>query len=284
MKLKLIPVIVFLLVIYMLLPSDGVWFNDVTLATQDNRKSLFASYTSSREEFASKADILRNPEVNYIVHPVTSYSRDGKNSPNATMYLTSGWIRTGSYNTGRVHGALDTDIVGYNDLDSCPAGYHDCDDVALIAPITGVVEKVVNNVGKESQYYEDQVNTSMVAIKATGAFEGWTVYVMHLSSIPNYITEGYTINQGDYIGFQCSQGRSTGSHVHVEVRSGGSDVPIGEWMPYLTTHSSIKTVEDHTGGIATLSLQGWLSKDVTKLNTNPKYESTVTIPDQFKIS
>lgn len=285
MKIKLIPILIFLLVIYMILPSSGNWFNNVSLASQDNRKALFASYasSSSREEFASQASTIKNPEVNYIVHPATSYTRDGKINPNATMQLTSGWIRSGSYNTGHVHGALDTDLTGYNALHSCPAGYYDCDDIALIAPVTGVVTKVVNNAGHEKEYYGDMTNTSMIAIQATGAFEGWTIYVMHLSSIPDYITEGYTINQGDYIGFQCSQGRSTGSHVHMDVRSGNAKVSITEWMPYLTSHSSIKSVNDMTGVKARIALQGWIDSDIVRFNQNPKYESEVIIPDNFKI-
>lgn len=282
LKLKFIAIILFLLIVYMILPSSGLWVNDVNLNTQDSRSSLFSSYASSKEEFVSKADIILNPDVDFIVHPATSYTRDGKSSPNTTLHLTSGWIRSGNYNTGKIHGALDTDVTGQNTLTNCNGGYDACESVALIAPVSGTVTKVVNNAGHEKEYFGDMVHTSMVAIQARGAFEGWTIYVMHLASIPDYIIEGYTIKQGDYIGFQSSQGRSTGPHVHLDVRSGNAKVPITEWMPHLTTHSSIKSVKDSTSVKARLNLQGWVDTDVTRFDTNPKYESEVIIPDQFK--
>jgi murein DD-endopeptidase MepM/ murein hydrolase activator NlpD len=266
LKLKLCLIGLALLVIYVILPSGGIWFNDVELNSQDGRNSQFLSKLSSNEFVAKAAESL-NPDIDYIVYPSTAISKNGDNTATGILYLTSGWVRTGSYRTNDIHGALDTDVKG--------------DGTVLIAPVSGVVETVVNNVGYEEDYYMDQIHTSIISIKATGAFEGRSFYIMHLVDIPDYIVPGYEIKQGDYIGTQSAQGRATGSHVHFEVRSGGAKVDISEWFTHLTTHSSITRIEDSTG-TPSRSRQGWIEEDVSLFSNNPKYEMEVVVPPQYK--
>lgn len=53
--------------------------------------------------------------------------------------------------------------------------------------------------------------------------EGWTVVMMHMDSLT--VSEGQQVERGDHLGYSGNTGRSTGPHLHLEVRN-PSDQPI----------------------------------------------------------
>lgn len=52
---------------------------------------------------------------------------------------------------------------------------------------------------------------------------GWTVVMMHMDSLT--VSEGQTVKKGDHLGYSGNTGRSTGPHLHLEVRN-PSDQPM----------------------------------------------------------
>lgn len=46
---------------------------------------------------------------------------------------------------------------------------------------------------------------------------GWTVVMMHMDSLT--VSEGQTVKKGDHLGYSGNTGRSTGPHLHLEVRN-----------------------------------------------------------------
>lgn len=283
MKFKISIFIIFILIVYFLVPIGEYSIDDVSINNMNNMNTQFASMKLTSTEFVERVESNVKPEVGYIVHPSTAISRDNDNSVSAILAITSGWYREGSFQSGKLHGALDSDVVGHKNLSSCPSGHSDCDDTVLIAPVSGIIEKVVNNVGNESAYYKDQKHNSMVVIKATGVFKGRSIWIMHLANIPDNIVVGYQIKQGEYIGTQCAQGQSTGSHVHMEVRNGTARVNIAEWFKSLTFHSSIKEVKDYTGSNPSTDVQGWVKDDIIIINNNPRYNSEIVVPNKYKV-
>lgn len=53
--------------------------------------------------------------------------------------------------------------------------------------------------------------------------EGWTVVMMHMDSLT--VSQGQQVKRGDHLGYSGNTGRSTGPHLHLEVRN-PSDQPM----------------------------------------------------------
>ena len=53
--------------------------------------------------------------------------------------------------------------------------------------------------------------------------EGWTVVMMHMDSLT--VSQGQQVKKGDHLGYSGNTGRSTGPHLHLEVRN-PSDQPM----------------------------------------------------------
>lgn len=282
MKFKLCLLIIVVCVVYCLLPIGEYGITDVDALYTDSRNSTFQSLKV--DEFIYQTKKNTNPEVGYIVHPNVAMTRDGVVSDKGVLTITSGWIRTGSFQTGAMHKALDTVVGGVKNINSCPAAGHgyECGDTVLIAPVSGTIEVVVSNAGKEDEYYQDFVHNSEIRIKAEGELEGYYIRILHLANIPSNFKPGYKIKQGEYIGTQCAQGLSSGSHVHMDVLNGVAEVHLNEWFNNLMVHSSIQQVVDDTG-MASRDRQGWDASDIDELNEREKYDSEVVIPDANRV-
>lgn len=281
MSLKVPVVFVALIILYLTVPLGSYSYNDIINVPND--KNAFKSMYLSSQEFEQQVQANNTPiqpDIDFLVHPTTVVAKDGDNSVQGTMRLTSGWYRNGG---GSLHRALDTTVRGYHDLGLCPAGHKDCADTVVIAPVSGKVSVVKNNKGKEAQSWAAKGKEAYIEIEAVAPFEGWTIQVMHLSSIPDYIKVGYEVKQGEYLGTQCAQGDSTASHMHFTVKSNGNKVHMSEWFKYLVVHKSVSVIDDVTSPQpSTQKLQGWSTQDLEDLRARPKYEQDIIVPDEFK--
>ena len=86
-------------------------------------------------------------------------------------------------------------------------------------PIFATADGVVSFAGRQSGYGN--------VVKIRHAFGYETVYA-HLNSIK--VKQGQTVSRGDRIGGMGNTGRSTGTHLHYEIRIGGE--PTNP-MPYM---------------------------------------------------
>ena len=281
MSLKVPVVFVALIILYLTIPFGGYTYNDIINIPND--KTTFKSYYLSSQDFEQQVQANNTPiqpDIDFLVHPTTVVAKDGDNSVQGTMKLTSGWIRN---NNGGLHRALDTSVRGYHDLDLCPAGHKECPDTVVIAPVSGKVTAMRNNKGKEAQSWAVQGVEAYINIEAVAPFDGWTIQVMHLSSIPDYIQVGYEVKQGEYLGAQCAQGDSTASHMHFTVLNGNNRVNMTEWFKYLVVHKSVNVIEDDTEPLPpTQKMQGWSQQDLDDLRARPKYDQDIIVPDEFK--
>jgi murein DD-endopeptidase MepM/ murein hydrolase activator NlpD len=86
------------------------------------------------------------------------------------------------------------------------------------SPIRAVTDGVVIEAGTESGY------GNIVKIRHDG---GVVTYYAHLSRI---LVRGGSVNAGDVIAEEGNSGRSTGPHLHFEVRIGGEPVNPVPWL------------------------------------------------------
>lgn len=121
--------------------------------------------------------------------------------------------RTHPVNGGQeLHTGLDIAIVGGE---------------AIYAASTGVVRKVVNNVSAINNCSYGYGNYVII-----DHAEGLSTLYAHIKygSIPDSITAGMTISQGEQIGQVGSTGCSTGNHLHYEVRLNNLHIDPANYM------------------------------------------------------
>lgn len=58
---------------------------------------------------------------------------------------------------------------------------------------------------------------------------GFSTYYAHMTYL--YVSNGAKVKAGDVIGFVGSTGRSTGNHLHYEIRKHNSPISPLEWLP-----------------------------------------------------
>lgn len=71
--------------------------------------------------------------------------------------------------------------------------------------------------------------------------EGWTVVMMHMDSLA--VSAGQKVEKGDFVGYSGNTGRSTGPHLHLEVRN-PSDEAINPIFIIPQTCAAVKETEE----------------------------------------
>lgn len=267
----LVPTLLFILVLYLILPFGSEYsMNDII--EQPSISGTFRSLMA--EEFAAQAIAYNNPKTDDWVIPVTAIHRGGQVLSAIDIFSNSGPL---DKRDGGLHGAYDfaypSDSVGTK----CPHSRKDvCADVCLIAPISGTVCKVRNTTsnGHTNWGIQSDKAISYICIKGEGNNNGLCLVVEHLSDIPKSLTVGSHVEQGQFIGYQCSQGIGTGSHAHTHATTNttsptsrdGRLSDINDAKNYVL-HSSVGNLVDK-------------SNDFTKevldvINSKPHYESEV---------
>lgn len=284
MKLKLFILGVGLVILYLLLPIGSMGIEDIKRLNSYAYGREFSPIKFDKLEFVNKAEDIVSPTTSFIIHPSTAISRDGDMSVKGRLILTAGQY----YTLTQEHGALDTDVSGHNNLGMCPSGHKECDDTVLISPVSGTISSIETK-GYDYKSNWQTGNTSgntKISIRAEGAFEGYYVQIFHLSNIPKDFKVGTHLEQGQYIGTQCSQGYSFGSHTHFSVWNGvHSKLRVSDWFTDLTFHSSIGEIYDQAGGSSpTKDFNGWTSDDLELVSNRERFNKDINIPEEFKVN
>lgn len=95
--------------------------------------------------------------------------------------------------------------------------------IDLVGDESKEIRAVMGGVVLRSRMVTDQSNLTWEwgNYVSVAGDDGMTVYYCHLSS--RTVEAGQRVKAGDIIGVEGSTGRSTGSHLHLEVRTGGYD-------------------------------------------------------------
>ena len=257
-------------------------FSKVVEENGTDSVSLFTSYylenVEDKDEFAQTVVNKHNPTVGGLVHPSTTIARDG--SSGGFVRFTSGYQRGANISVDKGnHRALDTSAQPTNRLGKCPSGRSACADTALIAPISGTINKVVHRNPKSDWCVGG--HNSYISISGEGEWAGLDVRVFHMSNIPERIVVGYRIQQGEFIGYQCSLGDSYSSHCHMDVcyttnpPTWTNRPHIKEWFDKITMHSSVEYIVDTCGD--PVENKGWDAEKIKAINDKPRYDSIVSI-------
>lgn len=104
--------------------------------------------------------------------------------------------------------------------------------VDIAVPIGTHVYSAVDGTVILARYSESAGNWVKVQTET-----GWTVVMMHMDSLT--VSEGQTVKKGDHLGCSGNTGRSTGPHLHLEVRD-PSDQPMNPIFIIPQTCASIQ--------------------------------------------
>lgn len=283
MKIKIIGVFILLILLYVMLPIGSSYSMEDVSNISINSTQGFSKIKISLDSFMNQAKLNNNPITSHILYPSTFLSRDLKWEVGELTFNHGEY-----YSDGKYHRAIDSGIYKTGYITSCPSGYSSCTDNILLSPVTGKITKVIDTTYKArenfSLYNKEEYIDSVVIIEATDAQIGRKFEIYHLVNIPSYIKVGYEIKQGDYIGTQCSQGNSTGSHLHFSVKQGDSRIKVSTWINDLILHSSISDIKDNT--TSTIEKSGWTSTVIDNLNDRERYmldSQNINIPNEFII-
>lgn len=167
----------------------------------------FNSYTDDENFGLAVGQLLIVPDGVMPKQKITQpqYLASGKQTPNAGTVAANGsfiWPTSGGITQRFVwyHTGLDIANSSAPDILAADAG-------------TVLVAGWPDNVGYGNRVIVDHGN-------------GFVTLYAHMQAI--YVTVGQTVNRGDAVGKMGSTGRSTGTHLHFEVRAGGKNVdPLG---------------------------------------------------------
>lgn len=81
----------------------------------------------------------------------------------------------------------------------------------------------------------------LIIIEHTVGGERVASYYAHMWQDGIYVTAGETVTAGQHIGDVGSSGRSTGAHLHIEIRPGGQGQPPVDAVEWLAQHGAVAT-------------------------------------------
>jgi murein DD-endopeptidase MepM/ murein hydrolase activator NlpD len=126
--------------------------------------------------------------------------------------------------------STNTDSFGWRiDPYSGARSFHSGSDLAAAAgtPILAVADGVVSFAGERGTY------GGLIVVEHTVRGERIASYYAHMYDDGILVAKGDSVAAGQQIGAVGSAGKSTGSHLHVEIRPGGPDSPAVnavEWL------------------------------------------------------
>ena len=81
----------------------------------------------------------------------------------------------------------------------------------------------------------------LIILEHTVQGERVASYYAHMWQDGIYVTAGETVTAGQHIGDVGSSGRSTGAHLHIEIRPGGQGQPPVDAVDWLAQHGAVAT-------------------------------------------
>ncbi len=81
----------------------------------------------------------------------------------------------------------------------------------------------------------------LIILEHTVQGERVASYYAHMWQDGIYVTAGETVTAGQHIGDVGSSGRSTGAHLHIEIRPGGQGQPPVDAVEWLAQHGAVAT-------------------------------------------
>lgn len=81
----------------------------------------------------------------------------------------------------------------------------------------------------------------LIILEHTVQGERVASYYAHMWQDGIYVTAGETVGAGQHIGDVGSSGRSTGAHLHIEIRPGGQGQPPVDAVDWLAQHGAVAT-------------------------------------------
>ncbi|WP_282856877.1 M23 family metallopeptidase [Pseudoclavibacter helvolus] len=130
---------------------------------------------------------------------------------------------------------VDTDSFGWRtDPFTGERAFHSGSDLAAAdgTPILAIADGVVVHAGYSGGF------GGLVIIEHTVRGERVASYYAHMWETGIHVTEGQTVTAGQHIGDVGSSGRSTGPHLHLEIRPGGQGRPPVDGTAWLTDHNA----------------------------------------------
>jgi murein DD-endopeptidase MepM/ murein hydrolase activator NlpD len=205
----------------------------IELARRDNPKQVVANplvrktsltYTPQRE---SQAAAVKRP---VLVNDITVVSRVGEKPASPVRLTSSTRVVGGPSNIPSiwpVMGALRSGVgTRSNPFGGSSIEFHKGQDIAapIGTPVMATADGTVTIAGWQRGY-------------------GWVVYIDHGNGISTRyghlsridVAVGQTLKRGEQLGLVGSTGRSTGPHLHYEVRINGQPVSPLLYLPQLTS-------------------------------------------------
>ena len=141
----------------------------------------------------------------------------------------------------------NTDSFGWRtDPYSGARAFHSGSDLAASSgtPILAVADGVVSFAGQRGTY------GGLITIEHTVRGEHITSYYAHMYPHGIHVTVGQNVTAGQHIGDVGSAGKSTGSHLHVEIHPGGTGQPAVNALDWLAGQGAGGVTAALTGSAA----------------------------------
>ncbi|MBF4561239.1 M23 family metallopeptidase [Agreia pratensis] len=157
--------------------------------------------------------------------PTTGGSNEGVVVPETTRVVfplpAESWVRTDSF-------GWRTDPVTFERAFHSGSDYGAADGT----PIYAVADGIVVRAGYTGSW------GGLIIVEHTVGGERIASYYAHMWEQGIHVTEGMTVTAGQHIGDVGSSGKSTGAHLHLEIRPGGQGQTAIDADQWLTDHGA----------------------------------------------